>query len=154
MSEPNLFINQAVDAARSQERGWLRVRRRIALDRAAETPWGQSILKEKSRIQAHPKSDSANESITNAERIQLITDIEALHTFSGIINRTRRRDIGEFTIRRSQTVEVELTPDQEQIHETLLETQAEIFLPATRRSECQFHDDDHPSPTGELSVWP
>ena len=125
MSEPNLFINQAVDAARSQERGWRR-QARIALDRAAETPWGQSILRRNPEFR-RIRSQLSNESITNAERIQLITDIEALHTFSGIINRTRRRDIGEFTIRRSQTVEVELTPDQEQIHETVLETQAEIF---------------------------
>ena len=90
------------------------------------TPWGQSILRgnpEFRRIQ----SQLVSETITNAERVQLITDIEALHTFSGIINRTRRRDIGEFTIRRSQTVEVELTPDQERIHEMVLETQAEIF---------------------------
>ena len=35
--------------------------------------------------------------ITPEDRVQLITDMEALHTFSGIINRTRRRDIGEFT---------------------------------------------------------
>ena len=125
MSEPNRFINQAVDAARSQERVWRR-QARIALDRAAETPWGQSILRSNPEFR-RIRSQLSSESITNAERIQLITDIEALHTFSGIINRTRRRDIGEFTIRRSQTVEVELTPDQEQIHETVLETQAEIF---------------------------
>ena len=53
--------------------------------------------------------------------------MEALHTFSGIINRTRRRDIGEFTIRRPQTVEVALTTEQEELHEALLETQADIF---------------------------
>ena len=125
MSEPNPFINAAVDAARSQERDWT-CRAKTALRHAVATPWGQSILRgnpEFRRIQ----SQLVSEIITNAERVQLITDIEALHTFSGIINRTRRRDIGEFTIRRSQTVEVELTPDQERIHEMVLETQAEIF---------------------------
>ena len=125
MSEPNPFINAAVDAARSQERDWT-CRAKTALRHAVATPWGQSILRgnpEFRRIQ----SQLVSETITNAERVQLITDIEALHTFSGIINRTRRRDIGEFTIRRSQTVEVELTPDQERIHEMVLETQAEIF---------------------------
>ena len=125
MSEPNLYINQAVDAMRSQERGWRR-QARIALNRAVETPWGQSILRSNPEFR-RIRSQLSSESITNAERIQLITDLEVLHTFSGIINRTRRRDIGEFTIRRSQTVEIELTPDQEQIHEMVLETQAEIF---------------------------
>ena len=126
MAEPNPFINNAVDAARSQERGWMR-QAKTALKQAAATPWGQSILKDNPdfmRIQ----SQLSNESIANAERVQLITDIEALHTFSGIINRTRRRDIGEFTIRRADTVEVELTPEQKNLHEMLIDTQAKIFL--------------------------
>jgi superfamily II DNA or RNA helicase len=125
MAEPNPFINQAVDAVRSRKQGWMR-HATEALDQAVATAWGQSILNsnpEFKRIQ----SQIASGSVTDAERVQLITDIEALHTFSGIINRTRRRDIGEFTIRRPKTVKVELTTDQEQLHELLLETQAEIF---------------------------
>ena len=125
MAEPNPFINQAVDAARSQEQGWTR-HTREALDRAAATGWGKSILKENpgfKRIQ----NQVAEESVTKEERIQLITDIETQYTFSGILNRTRRRDIGEFTIRKPQTVEVELTADQTELHDALLETQAEIF---------------------------
>jgi len=60
-------------------------------------------------------------------RVQLITDLEELHTFSGIINRTRRRDIGDFTIRKPETVTVEFTPPQKQLHDDLLQIQAEIF---------------------------
>ena len=125
MAEPNPFINQAVDAARAQEREWARTAKE-SLDQAANTSWGQSILNanpEYKRI----KSQLSTGRITPEERIQLITDMEALHTFSGIINRTRRRDIGEFTIRRPQTVEVALTTEQSDLHEALLETQAEIF---------------------------
>ena len=125
MAEPNPSINQAVDAARTQEMGWIQIARE-ALDQAASTAWGQSILKnnpEFKRIRSH----LAGGRITPEDRIQLITDMEALHTFSGIINRTRRRDIGEFTIRRSQTVEVKLTTEQSDLHEALLETQSDIF---------------------------
>ncbi len=125
MSEPNPFINEAVDAARSQERDWT-CRAKTALRQAVATSWGQSILTDNpefNRIQ----SQLASESVTNAQRVQLITDLEALHTFSGILNRTRRRDIGEFTIRRPQTVNVDLTADQKHLHESLLETQAAIF---------------------------
>ena len=125
MAEPNPFINQAVDAVRSRKQGWMR-HATEALDQAVATAWGQSILNsnpEFKRVQSQITSGS----VTDAERVQLITDIEALHTFSGIINRTRRRDIGEFTIRRPKTVKVELTTDQEELHELLLETQAEIF---------------------------
>ena len=125
MSEPNQFINDAVGAARSQERGWISEARN-ALKQAAATAWGQSILRDNPEFR-RIQSQLSSERIGAAERVQLITDIEALHTFSGIINRTRRRDIGEFTTRRTQAVEVELTPDQEHLHEMLLETQAEIF---------------------------
>ena len=125
MAEPNPFINQAVDAARLQEQGWMR-RATAALNQAAATAWGQSILNTNPEFK-RIRSQIAKRSVTDVERVQLITDIEALHTFSGIINRTRRRDIGEFTIRRPKTVKVELTTDQEQLHEVLLETQAEIF---------------------------
>ena len=125
MAEPNPFINQAVNAARSQEQDWTRYTRE-ALDRAAATSWGKSILKENPEFK-RIQNQVAEESVTKEERIQLITDIEAQYTFSGILNRTRRRDIGEFTIRKPQTVEVELTADQAELHDALLETQAEIF---------------------------
>ena len=125
MSEPNPFINQAVDAARAQMKGWTRLAK-DALEKASKTPWGQAILKNNPEFKQIRNHLTAGR-VTHEERVQLITDMEALHTFSGIINRTRRRDIGEFTIRKPQTVRVPLTPEQEEIHEALLETKAEIF---------------------------
>ena len=156
MAEPNPFINQAVNHARAQEPDWS-ARASEALDKAASTDWGRAILShspEFNRIrgrvltlgrsnqqnaessvaaqkilkEAPPTwSASAAESSAEDERIQLITDIEALHTFSGIINRTRRRDIGEFTIRKPETVAVEFTGGQKRLHDDLLQVQAEIF---------------------------
>ena len=125
MAEPNPFINQAVNAARAQESGWKQTAKE-AFDQAGATAWGQSILKDNPEFK-RIRNQLAGRRITPEDRVQLITDMEALHTFSGIINRTRRRDIGEFTIRRPQTVKVELTTDQEELHEALLETQREIF---------------------------
>lgn len=125
MAEPNPFINQAVNAARAQESNWKQTAKE-AFDQAGATAWGQSILKDNPEFK-RIRNQLAGRRITPEDRVQLITDMEALHTFSGIINRTRRRDIGEFTIRRPQTVEVELTTDQEELHEALLETQKEIF---------------------------
>ena len=125
MAEPNPFINQAVNAARTQEWEWIQ-NAKEALNQASATAWGQSILKNNPEFK-RIRSDLDGGRVTPEERVQLITDMEALHTFSGIINRTRRRDIGEFTIRRPQTVEVTLTIEQEELHEALLETQKEIF---------------------------
>ncbi len=125
MSEPNPFINRAVDAARARQIDWEQ-HAKENLDQAAATAWGQAIFKKNPEFK-RIRRQLDNRQITNEERIQLITDMEALHTFSRIINRTRRRDIGEFTIRKPQTVEVPLTPKQEEIHEALLEAKAEIF---------------------------
>lgn len=125
MAEPNPFINQAVSLARAQESEWIdRVLK--VLDQAAATAWGQAILShnpEFNRI----RSKIGQGDVALEERVQLITDIEALHTFSGIINRTRRRDIGNFTIRRPETVVVEFTQAQQHLHDELLLVQAEIF---------------------------
>ncbi len=125
MAEPNPHINRAVDFARAQEPEWTN-HAIEALDQASDTPWGQSILRnnpEFNRVHALIKEGK----ISFDGRVQLITDIEALHTFSGIINRTRRRDIGTFTIRRPETVVVEFTLPQKELHDELLKIQAEIF---------------------------
>ncbi len=125
MAEPNPFINRAVDHVRAQGSDWT-AQAAQALNEAAATAWGQTILNpnpEFNRI----RSLLARGCVADDERVQLITDVEGLHTFSGIINRTRRRDIGEFTVRKPETVTVEFTPGQQQLHDELLRVQAEIF---------------------------
>ena len=125
MAEPNPFINQAVSLARAQEPEWT-ARTLEVLDQAAATAWGQAILRHNpdfNRI----RSKMVEGNVTSEERVQLITDLEAMHTFAGIINRTRRRDIGDFTIRKPETVVVEFTPAQQHLHDELLQVQAEIF---------------------------
>jgi hypothetical protein len=125
MAEPNPYINQAISLARAQEPEW-QTRTIEALDQAAATAWGQAILRHNPnfiRIRSRlPEGD-----VTSEERVQIITDMEAMHTFAGVINRTRRRDIGDFTIRKPETVVVSFTPAQQRLHDELLRVQAEIF---------------------------
>ncbi len=123
MAEPNPFINQAVNYIREHEPDWTR-RTSGALEQAGSTQWGQAILS------SNPEFNRIKERLADGlfppdERVQLISDIEGLHTFSGIINRTRRRDIGAFTIRKPDTVVVEFTAEQKQLHDELLQVQAE-----------------------------
>ena len=125
MGEPNPFINQAIDAARSRQKDW-RHHAKEALNKAVATAWGQAILKGKPEFK-RIQNQIANRVITSEERVQLITEMEALYTFSSIINRTRRRDIGEFTVRKPRTEEVKMTNDQVLLHDVLLETQKEIY---------------------------
>jgi ATP-dependent helicase HepA len=125
MTEPNPFINQAAAAARAQAPEWT-VRATEALDQAVATSWGQAIFRHNPEFNRIRKR-LAEGSVPLEDRVQLITDLEALHTLAGIINRTRRRDIGDFTIRKPETVVVEFTPTQKQLHDELLQVQAEIF---------------------------
>ena len=125
MAEPNPHINQAVNYVRTQEAKWT-TKAVKALDKASATAWGRALL-ERSPEFNRIRQRLAEDSITPDERIQIISDIEALHTFSGIINRTRRRDIGTFTIRKPETVVVGFTPEQRRLHDELLQVQAEIY---------------------------
>ena len=125
IAAPNPFINEAVHHARTQVSGWT-AQAAQALDQAAATPWGQTMLR------ANPEFNRIKNQLTEGrvaadDRIQLITDLESLHTFSGIINRTRRRDIDAFTIRKPETVNVAFTASQQQLHDELLRVQADIF---------------------------
>jgi superfamily II DNA or RNA helicase len=125
MAEPNPFINQAVSLVRAQNPEWLD-RTHEVLDQAAATAWGQAILKHNPDF-IRIRSSLEEGNITNEERVQFISDIEAMHTFAGIINRTRRRDIGDFTIRKPETVIVEFSPSQKSLHDNLLQVQTDVF---------------------------
>jgi len=125
MAEPNPFINQAISLIRAQEPEWP-VRTNEALQQAAATAWGQAILRHNPNF-IRILSKLSDSEVTNEERVQIITDLEAMHTFAGIINRTRRRDIGDFTIRKPETVVVPFTPAQQHLHDELLRVQGEIF---------------------------
>jgi len=136
MAEPNPHINKAVDFTRTQDPQWAS-QAKEALDKAGATPWGQAILKHNPEfIRIVIKLCQSN--ITSEEKIQLSKDIEGLHTFSGIINRTRRRDIGDFAIRKPETVTVEFTPEQKQLHDDILSIQAEIFSKIHDNANIKF----------------
>lgn len=125
MAEPNPFINQAVSAMRSQKPEW-QIIALEALDQAASTPWGQAILRHNPNF-SRVRTELLKEEVTHEERVKMISDTEGMHTFAGIINRTRRRDIGNFTVRKPETVVVPFTPAQQHLHDELLRIQAEIF---------------------------
>jgi ATP-dependent helicase HepA len=125
MAEPNPYINQAVALARANEPEWIE-RTSEVLHQAANTAWGRAILAHNpdfNRVCGRIRQGG----IGDEERVQLINAIEGFHTFAGIINRTRRRDIGDFTVRKPQAKTVEFTPAQKELHDEVLRVQAEIF---------------------------
>ncbi|MGE0082798.1 MAG: helicase-related protein [Desulfococcaceae bacterium] len=125
MAAPNPHINRAIDYARSQIPDW-QDKMKSELNQAAQTPWGKSIFPNKPEY-CQIDSLLKKNSMSDAERISCISAMERLYTFSDMLNRTRRCDIGNFTIRKPQTVLAEFTPQQRQLHDDLMQVQADIL---------------------------
>lgn len=125
MAAPNPFMHSAVAECRKAEPGWP-TRARTALDGAGKTPWGRRFLQERPDFQ-QTFDELADNDLSDTRRVALIRRIEELGTFSGLINRTRRRDIGNFTTRKAETVEVEFTAHQREFHDRLLGVIARIL---------------------------
>lgn len=118
MSKPNEYISKCVRTIRSADRSW-QTRAAQELLQVRKTQWGDSV------IAGNPLYDDIltrleREDISREDRVRLISDVESLHSFSTMINRTRRRDIQDFCVRRSITIETEFTPEQRQLHDELL----------------------------------
>lgn len=118
MAEPNPYLNTAVDLARTAEPGWQDAVRK-ELNNALATPWGRGVLINELQTKEAFNLLSENE-INNTQRLILINNLENLYTFSNLINRTRRRDIGNFTTRKPCTVLVDFTAEQRELHDELL----------------------------------
>lgn len=125
MAEPNRFINAAIQQCRTAKTGWMHEARK-ALAEAAQTEWGRLFLRESPGFQKI-YDHLSEETIDDAARIATIRSIEELYTFSPLINRTRRRDIGEFTTRKPDTLTVKFTPPQQELHDLLLDIIARIL---------------------------
>lgn len=125
MMEPNQFITQAVKQIRQNQPGW-QGKAKDALTKIRGTEWGNLIAQNNPTYQSIIEALN-KDSIPNDERVKLISGVEELHSLSGVINRTRRRDIGDLVIRKPETVEVSFTPEQAFIHDEMLEIQRRIF---------------------------
>ena len=125
MAAPNQSINAAVGHCRAARDGW-RGEARACMGEAAQTEWGRLFLRESPAFQ-DIYDQLGEDRIDDTSRIGLIQSLEELYTFSPMINRTRRRDIGEFTSRKPETLTIEFTPDQRHLHDDLLDVVARIL---------------------------
>ena len=136
MAAPNRPINAAVGHCRSAEDGW-QGEARACLDEAAQTEWGRLFLRESPAFQGI-YDQLGEEWVDDAGRIGLIRSLEELYTFSPMINRTRRRDIGEFTTRKPETLTIEFTPDQRRLHDDLLNVVKRILTRTLGQQNVKF----------------
>ncbi|WP_261883527.1 helicase-related protein [Vibrio pelagius] len=125
MAVPNKYSNEAIHILREANDGWQE--NAIAqLKALSQTEWGRMFIRETPLFQEI--YDTLSEpSVPDEARVSAIGRLEELNTFSPLINRTRRRDIGEFTVRKPETVSVEFTQEQRAVHDTLLDVVADIL---------------------------
>lgn len=119
MSEPNVFVNNLLRIVRNQQEGWQEAGK-AEIANILGTIWGRNV------IQHNPEFEKIysfldREEVTRDERIEMIGKIEGLHSFHTMINRTRRKDIEDFCIRRTQTVEVPFNGVQGDLYDALME---------------------------------
>ena len=136
MAAPNGFINAAVGHCRAVGDGW-QTEARACLDRAEQTEWGRLFLRESPAFR-YVRDLLEEDRIDEPSRIRIVRSLEELYTFSPMINRTRRRDIGEFTTRRPETVTVDFTPHQRRLHDDLLDVVSRILKRTHGRQNVRF----------------
>ena len=126
ISEPNPYINEAAKLIRGNKENW-QEEALENLEKAGDTNWGTAMLVP-NPVYRNAVRMLRRDNITLEERVKLIGDVESLHTFAHIINRTRRRDIGNFTLRKPETLKVSFTKEQQELYDKLMETQANILI--------------------------
>lgn len=136
MAAPNGDINRAIALCRGGRPGW-KDEVRSCLNSAVETEWGRSFLQASPLVKGllgtlRERRDE------DESRVRAIHALEGLYTFTPLINRTRRRDIGEFTARKPQTVAVPYTPAQRALHDRLMETLARILAACHGHQNVRF----------------
>lgn len=122
MARPNPFISKCSHIVRLANQGW-KSEAEEALNGLLNTQWGANVIAKNPVFESIRNVLHQNE-ITREERVKLITDIESLHSFGMMLNRTRRKDIQDFCIRRTFTLESEFTEPQRELHDVLLTFEA------------------------------
>lgn len=118
MARPNEYIYTASHAVRGAKEGWQEVATRAMMN-ITSTQWGESVIS-KNPVYVDVLRRLSLETIKREDRVKLVSDIESLHSFNTMLNRTRRKDIQDFCVRRSYTVETEFTEKQIELHDELL----------------------------------
>ena len=126
MSRPNIHISEAVSLMRRADDQWQK-QATEALKGVLETQWGENVVAA-NPIYGEMIKTLQQDKITREERVKLISDVESLNSFNSMLNRTRRKDIQDFCIRRPYTLAVEFTPRQQELHDELLRFESNALL--------------------------
>lgn len=123
MARPNAHINRAVSLLRA---GRPEAEALAELRAAADTGWGRSVIAPSPAYRTALKMLETG-AADRGRRLSAIAEIEGLHSFSRMLNRTRRQDIGDFCMRRVHTLGIDFTREQRELHDELLGFEREML---------------------------
>lgn len=126
MARPNGHVSVCASIIRRAGENW-KENALNELKGILETQWGENVIAKNPAYSSMIKT-LQQDTISRAERVKLISDVESLHSFNSILNRTRRKDIQDFCIRRPVTLAVEFTPAQQMLHDALLRFEQNALL--------------------------
>lgn len=126
--EPNRYLTEAMRYLRAglPPEEWMRLAAG-QLRRAEETEWGRRVLTQDPRFASWLSRLELGDPLNQQDRVRATRDLEEVHTLALVMNRTRRRDIGRFTIREPHTVAVPFTEPQEQLYRALIEFRRQVL---------------------------
>lgn len=136
MREPNAYLARAEHAARVGDSGW-QVAALEELEGALGTAWGSAVML------TDPKAQDVRDLLealpaNDESRVNIVRRLQALNTFASLINRTRRRDIGAFAVRKPETVAVEFTLEQAEVHQDLIELCSRVLAARQPSQSVEF----------------
>ncbi|MBV9279329.1 MAG: hypothetical protein JOZ41_04540, partial [Chloroflexi bacterium] len=103
--EPNQYLTEAMRHVRTRtpEGSWSQAAA-ADLTKVVATSYGRSVVGLDERFQLWRRKLEQAPIASDAERMRCLRDLEELHSLAHVMNRTRRRDIGQFTVREPHTV--------------------------------------------------
>ena len=125
ISQPNKYINEAISAARSNKNNWKKTVSEC-LDAVSRLEWGAEVTVNKPEF-SQVKEILAKNKVIREDRVLLVNKLENLNTFSTMINRTRRKDIQDFCVRRTSPIRVRFTKEQKKLFNNILSFEAKAL---------------------------
>jgi superfamily II DNA or RNA helicase len=122
MAQPNALVNAALSHLRRQKES----EALTALKSIPDTGWGKNVIAD-NPVYKNAVTALSSGALNRERRVQLIGEVESLHSFAQMINRTRRKDIEDFCVRRAQTVESTFTARQRELHDELIKFISDIM---------------------------
>lgn len=129
MRAPNEHINSAIRALRSHSDINSLNNAFRELNSLKVNDWAEKAFSHNSKLNYWLKrlSTCTEQPLSAEERILCLNDIESLNTLSHIINRTRRKDIQQFTIREPQTVKTAYNEAEWNFYKAVVDYKRSIY---------------------------